>query len=225
MRSFRRSFDAVLSLFGFGTAAAWRRVQLVSCSLSFGLAICGIVFLPVACSEADCTDGTVRIVATVPAEAAAGVVAVDVSFAVGGNTIHSQRLPLPAGTTTVQADVIIPGGYPKGQRVVVTAVAKSGSAAGETAVATWFASEEFPSGCIGFVFTLFASNVMDGGVYEGGILLSDASAVVDSLGDSIVSDAASVQDGPAPADTATDSVVSPPTDTANDSNGAETGSL
>jgi hypothetical protein len=225
MKSFGRSFSAVLSRFGFGAATAGRRVRLVSCALSFCLAICGLVVLPVACSEADCTDGTVRIVATVPAEVAAGVTAVDVSFAVAGKTIHSQRLLVPPGKTTVEADVLIPSGYPKGQRVVVTAVAKSGTGAGESAVATWFASEEFPSGCIGFVFTLFAGNVMDGGVYEGGALFSDALPVVDALRDSSTPDTAAVPDAAAPADTATDSLAAPPADTAADSSGADTAPL
>jgi len=227
MKSLRHSFVTLLTLFGLGTARARRCLRLASCALSFSIAICGLVVLPVACSDVDCTDGTVRIVASVPAEIAAGVVAVDVSFAVAGNTIYSQRLPVPAGKTTVEADVLIPGpvGYPKGQRVFVTAVAKRGAGESETAVATWFASEEFPAGCIGFVFTLFASTTMDGGVSEGGALFSDASFVVDALPDSSVPDATQIVDVGANTDTSTDSLIVPPTDTALDTNSSDVAPL
>lgn len=140
-----------------------------------------LLILPVACSEVDCTSNTVRIVATVPAEVAAGVVAIDLQFEVDGASIHTQRLDVVAGSTTAKADIVIPGGYPTEKRVVVTAVAKRAS--GEV-VATWYASEVFPFGCTGFVFTLFPSMITDAGVLEGGTLFPDGSISQDArLGD------------------------------------------
>lgn len=147
-------------------------------TLAAALTVCGALCLPTACSDVDCTNGTVRIVATVPAEALTGVFAVDVAFESAGTTIHTQRLLLAAGTAKAQADIVIPGGYPAGKKITVTGVAKRMTAAGEEPAATWFASQEFPFGCTGFVFTLFPTSLMDGGVAEGGILFPDGAVVV-----------------------------------------------
>lgn len=146
-------------------------------TIATALMVCGALCLPTACSEVDCTNGTVRIVATVPAEALTGVFAIDVAFESAGVTIHSQRLPLAAGTAKAQADIMIAGGYPEGKQVTVTAVAKRMTAAGEEPAATWFASQEFAFGCEGFVFTLFPTSSMDGGVAEGGVLFPDGAVV------------------------------------------------
>lgn len=147
-------------------------------TLAVALTVCGALFLPTACSEVDCTNGTVRVVATVPAEALAGVFAIDLAFESAGTTIHTQRLLLAAGTAKAQADIMIQGGYPEGKQITVTAVAKRMSAGGEEPAATWFASQEFPFGCTGFVFTLFPTSLMDGGVTEGGILFPDGAVIV-----------------------------------------------
>jgi hypothetical protein len=128
--------------------------------------------LPAGCADEDCTSGTVRVSATVPAEVVEGVTAVDVSFEIAGQSVYMQRLPVTPGTTQVEADITLPMGYPAGKRVVITAVAKRG----EVAVATWFASQEFPAGCIGFVFTLYPGSTMDGGTSEGGVLFLDGGA-------------------------------------------------
>ncbi|MDX2022706.1 MAG: hypothetical protein SF187_20900 [Deltaproteobacteria bacterium] len=131
-----------------------------------------LALLPAGCSDEECTSGTVRVAATIPAEVAAGVTAVDVSFEIAGQLVHMQRLPVSPGAAQVEADITLPGGYPAGKRVVVTAVAKRG----DVAVATWFASQEFPAGCIGFVFNLFPGSTMDGGTSEGGVLYIDGGA-------------------------------------------------
>ncbi len=131
--------------------------------------------LPVACSDSECTNGTVRMDIAVPSTAAAA--AVDVAFEVAGQVVHSQRLPITDGASSVSADIVLPGGYPAGQNVVVTAVAKRLEAGKEVPVATWFAAQIFPKGCIGFVVSLFPTNMGDGGGSDAIFSFPDAGPI------------------------------------------------
>ncbi len=140
---------------------------LRSMSVFLPLALAGASVWPLACSDAECTTGTVRIEAALPEAIAGQATAVDVVFERGGQVIRMERLPVAPGVSQVRADITFPDGYPAGDRVVVSAVAKRLDAGAETAIAKWSATETFPNGCIGFVMTLFAPQTADGSVSDG----------------------------------------------------------
>lgn len=175
--------------------------------------------LPVACSDSECTNGTVRMDIAVPASSAAA--AVDVAFEIAGQVVHSQRLPITDGASSVSADIVLPGGYPAGQNVMVTAVAKRLEGGQEVPVATWFAAQIFPAGCIGFVVSLFPTNMADGGGSDATFIFPDAApidaspagdgATSDAMGDALEGDGAvgdgATQDTAATADADVDAPV------------------
>ena len=140
-----------------------------------------------ACSDSKCSDGSVRMNITLPPSVTAD--AVELTFEVAGQLVHSQRLPVAAGASTVSADIRLPNGYPAEKSVIVTAVAKSA----DVPMASWFTSQVFPPGCIGFVITLFAPNTKDAGTFDGSVP-ADGS-LGDAAPDSSNRDGASLADG------------------------------
>ena len=167
---------------------------LRSVSVFLPLAFAAAAVWPLACADTDCTTGTVRFDATLPESVAGQAMAVDVVFEQGGQVIRMQRLPLAPGALRVSADINFPEGYPAGDNVSVSAVAKRLDAGLETPVATWSGTETFPSGCVGFVVTLYSPQQADSGSPDATQTLPDARA----------EDAPVLPDAP-PADTSRDS--------------------
>lgn len=168
--------------------------------VGLALLLCGALGLsvfPLACSDVECEPGTLRMEATLPPELAEDVVVVELAFELGGRVVHQQALPVAPGARLAQADVTIPGGYPAGQPVVITAVAKRADGA---PVGTWFAAEVLPSGCAAFAFPLVPGTLADGGSLDGGGFFQDAGAV------DVSRDATVSVDG-APADAASDDAL------------------
>jgi hypothetical protein len=148
---------------------------LRSVSVFLPLALVAASIFPFGCADTECTTGTVRIEATLPESVAGQAMAVDVTFQRAGQVIRTQRVPVGLGASRVTADISFPDGYPAGDVVMVTAVARRLDAA-ETALANWFTTETFPKGCVGFVITLFAPQA-DGSTADGSSSSSDASAM------------------------------------------------